>query len=278
MSAGALLAAAALLPARSTAVTPHAEASGGVAGSGLTITVIYDNVPLDESLVPDWGFSALIEPEGGPRILFDTGTSGEILLSNMRVLGIDPDSLDMVVISHAHYDHAGGLADLLASISGSPLLVLCRSFPGQMRQLGMDDGCSLLEAGEEPLELAPGVRSTGEMGGTIREQGLLVGFGQGQHVLLTGCAHPGIVDMAARALEMVGSRGSLDLVMGGFHLRDLDQASAAETAEKLREMGALAVAASHCTGEAAREAFATVYGEACYPGGTGWRIHLPSAD
>jgi len=74
-------------------------------GAIMKVTIIYDNTVYKEDLQPDWGFSALVEVEGTPKILFDTGANGEILLNNMGRLNIDPASIEELFISHAHFDH-----------------------------------------------------------------------------------------------------------------------------------------------------------------------------
>ena len=85
-----------------------------VAGSRTTITILYDYNPgdSDKRLETAWGFSCLVE---GPEktILFDTGGDSATLLRNMRTLGIDPRDMDVIVISHVHGDHVGGLAGFL---------------------------------------------------------------------------------------------------------------------------------------------------------------------
>ena len=82
----------------------------------MKLTTVYDNeVYLEVSatgLTSEWGFSCLIEVSG-ERILFDTGGDGSILLRNMERLGIDPEDLTTIVLSHEHWDHTGGLSDLL---------------------------------------------------------------------------------------------------------------------------------------------------------------------
>jgi 7,8-dihydropterin-6-yl-methyl-4-(beta-D-ribofuranosyl)aminobenzene 5'-phosphate synthase len=79
----------------------------------MRITIIYDNEVGQEGLESDWGFACLVEIEGISPILFDTGSSGRMLLSNMRKLNIDPSGISEVFISHAHLDHVGGLSDFL---------------------------------------------------------------------------------------------------------------------------------------------------------------------
>jgi len=66
----------------------------------MKVTIIYDNEVYKEGLVADWGFSCLVEVKNTPKILFDTGTNGSILLSNMEKLGIEPVSIGEVFISH----------------------------------------------------------------------------------------------------------------------------------------------------------------------------------
>ena len=74
----------------------------------MKVTIIYDNTAFRKDLQSDWGFSALVEGEDIPKILFDTGANGDILLSNMEKLNINPALIDEVFISHAHADHTGG--------------------------------------------------------------------------------------------------------------------------------------------------------------------------
>jgi hypothetical protein len=57
---------------------------------GFTVTVVYDNETLDESLATDWGFAAVVKDSRGAMLLFDTGADGDILERNMRLLNIDP--------------------------------------------------------------------------------------------------------------------------------------------------------------------------------------------
>ena len=78
----------------------------------LKLTIVYDNNPYREGLETRWGFSCLVE--GLERtILFDVGGEGAVLLRNMAKLEIDPNTIDVVILSHIHYDHIGGLSEFL---------------------------------------------------------------------------------------------------------------------------------------------------------------------
>jgi 7,8-dihydropterin-6-yl-methyl-4-(beta-D-ribofuranosyl)aminobenzene 5'-phosphate synthase len=187
--------------------------------------------------------------------LFDTGTNGQILLQNMQVLGIDPASVQVVVISHAHQDHTGGLAAFLA-VSSRPPVYLLASF-----------GNSLFEQtrqATEAIEASPGsmiaedILTTGEISRGIPEQALVIRTRQGL-VVVTGCAHPGIVRIVEQAVALTGE--PVYLVMGGFHLRDSNRAEITHILEEFRRLGVRRVAPSHCTGDLAIRMFAEEYGE-----------------
>ena len=79
----------------------------------MKITIVYDNCTVKAGLKTGWGFSSLIETDDAPPILFDTGADGTALLHNMKQLGIDPARIGAIVISHHHYDHTGGLFNII---------------------------------------------------------------------------------------------------------------------------------------------------------------------
>jgi 7,8-dihydropterin-6-yl-methyl-4-(beta-D-ribofuranosyl)aminobenzene 5'-phosphate synthase len=87
----------------------------------LKLTVLADNCVHEAGLLAEHGLAFLIEA-GGFRILFDTG-QGHVLLHNARRLGCSLENLDAVVLSHGHYDHTGGLADVL-QLPGAPTIYL----------------------------------------------------------------------------------------------------------------------------------------------------------
>jgi 7,8-dihydropterin-6-yl-methyl-4-(beta-D-ribofuranosyl)aminobenzene 5'-phosphate synthase len=82
----------------------------------MNVTCIVDDAVQRSS--PFWGehgLAFLIETEMG-RVLFDTGQSGTVLLHNLELLDVDPATIDGLAISHAHYDHTGGLRALLERV------------------------------------------------------------------------------------------------------------------------------------------------------------------
>lgn len=220
----------------------------------LTITVVYDNVAHDSRLQTDWGFACLVEGLEQP-LLFDTGGKGDILLRNMRALGLDPQAVRTVVLSHAHGDHTGGLAAFLAE-NPDVTVYLPQSFPVNIKDTVRRAGAMLVEV-TGPATIAARAYTTGELGGQIREQALVVETPRGL-VVITGCAHPGIAALVRQAQVEVG--GDVYMALGGFHLRDADAATLATTIAELQGLGVQRIAPSHCTGDAARCAFAEAFG------------------
>lgn len=75
------------------------------------LTVIYDN-NARQNFTGSGGFATLIETKQ-ETLLFDTGWDGLLLLKHMKILNIDPQSINKVIISHQHWDHIGGLPELI---------------------------------------------------------------------------------------------------------------------------------------------------------------------
>ena len=234
----------------------------------ITITTVFDNEVFEEGLTPSWGFSCLIQGLE-KTILFDTGGEGEILLGNMDRLGLDPGTIEVVILSHFHADHTGGLTDLL-NASPCATVYLLETFPDHLKREAVEGGAQLV-AVEEPMQICPGAYSTGQMGTAIPEQGLVLqtskGFG-----LITGCAHTGIVEMIARGQEIL--QGPPYLVMGGFHLYEARRSRIRDIINKFREMNVAMISPCHCTGSDAMEMFRNAYDERYLPNGAGRVITL----
>ncbi len=165
----------------------------------MKITIIYDNTALP-GFQSDWGFSCLVEAYD-KKILFDTGALSEILFFNMERLKIRPESIDEVFISHHHWDHFGGLTDLLE----------CHSVPVYLPPSCVEPSrAQRVIWVEQPLQIHPHIFSTGPLGGI--EQSLVVETEKGL-VIIVGCSHPG-VDVI---LETANQFGKPYALIGGLH-------------------------------------------------------------
>lgn len=230
----------------------------------LVLRDVYDNVPGDTRLASEpWGFAAVVEGPGGTT-LFDCGGDGEVLLSNMLIVGIEPGRIERLFFSHIHGDHTRGMDGFLAANSDVTVYAPA-SFPeefwGRVKAAGAEYVAVL-----EPVDVAEGLKSTGEMGEAIKEQSLIIGSDEGP-VLLTGCAHPGIVEITTRASEVAGE--AMYLVAGGFHLDEASEAEVEGICEELRGLGVRKVAAGHCTGAAQIDWMRKLWGADWYELGCG---------
>jgi 7,8-dihydropterin-6-yl-methyl-4-(beta-D-ribofuranosyl)aminobenzene 5'-phosphate synthase len=218
------------------------------------ITVVYDNETLKEEFTPDWGFSCFIDGTD-KKILFDTGTKGTILLSNMAALGIDPKDIDAVVLSHHHGDHTGGLWELL-KVTGDVVVYAPASFPPDFGKRVVSMGAEYT-AVNGFVEIARDVFLSGELGTVIKEQSLSVKTPEGL-VIITGCAHPGIVHIVETILVQLNE--APHTVFGGFHLLSHAPEDIAGIVRRFRELGVKQAGPCHCSGEDARALFAEEYG------------------
>jgi 7,8-dihydropterin-6-yl-methyl-4-(beta-D-ribofuranosyl)aminobenzene 5'-phosphate synthase len=229
----------------------------------MRITIVYDNHPYDPRLQPDWGFSCVTN-FGETAIVFDTGGDGGILLENMKRLGIDPKKISAVFLSHIHGDHVGGLPAFLRQNSNVTVYVP-GSFPARLKEEIRYSGANLEEV-RQAREVFPGVFTTGELDGGIREQSLALRSPRGL-VVITGCAHPGIVNVVRKAKEIGKDR--LHLVLGGFHLGGATSSTIEEIIEIFLEWGVKKIAPCHCTGDRARKLFEKHFGSSYIPAGVG---------
>ena len=177
----------------------------------MKLTMVYDNEVNKEGLIAGWGFSALIEIENKAQILFDTGADSATLLYNMKEIGIDPKHIGIIVISHAHGDHTGGLSAILQANKDAEIYVPTSFW-------GIIPGRKVVTV-TSPLQISEQVFSTGELKGI--EQSLALKTDKGILVLV-GCSHPGvgnIIDAASRFGRVYG-------IVGGFHgFHDFDRLS-----------------------------------------------------
>ena len=258
-----LLAAIASVP---VAVSPTDAPEKGA----LTVTVLYDNYAAAAGLETDWGFACLVT--GGEKvILFDTGTRGPLLLENMKKLKVDPQLPEIIVISHNHRDHTGGLSSVLERKADVPVYLVASSSDELVQEVREQGGRVILS--REPVEVCKDAFVTGQMGESIREQALVLNTDRGL-IVITGCSHPGIVEMVRRAKEMLHK--DVFLILGGFHLLRHSEAELETVIRQLKELGVRQAGPTHCTGEKAIERFRQAFGGDFVPMGVGKRLEIPA--
>jgi len=234
-----------LLALSCTFLLTAARAAGPV-----EIQILYDNTSTRPDLKADWGFAALVSA-GGHRVLLDTGANAGIFMGNLQAMDVEPASIERLVISHEHADHTGGIDPLLKR---NPKITVHRP-----------------RLGQGPFQVVPGIYSTGALPGPAAEQALVVETPKGL-VVITGCSHPGVVALV-EAAEKQRNTKSVRLLVGGFHLLDMDAGQIKGIIERLRQLNVTQAVATHCSGDLAVKMFREAFGPG--PGaGVGRRIVL----
>jgi 7,8-dihydropterin-6-yl-methyl-4-(beta-D-ribofuranosyl)aminobenzene 5'-phosphate synthase len=218
------------------------------AADPVEIRVIYDNTVASPACEKGWGFAALVR-SGGRALLFDAGADPRIFMRNFDAMKIDASSFDRMLVSHRHGDHTGGIAPLQER--NPKLKVLWPDPP-------------------EAYEILPGFYSTGTLPGPTPEQALAVETPAGL-VIVTGCSHPGVVNLVEAAMKQRKVRG-VRFLIGGFHMLQQSPEQISGTIAALKKLGVERIAATHCTGETAIKMFREAFGAQFEPAGAGKTI------
>jgi 7,8-dihydropterin-6-yl-methyl-4-(beta-D-ribofuranosyl)aminobenzene 5'-phosphate synthase len=218
----------------------------------MKIKIIFDNNVMDDRFRAGWGLSVLVDE----KVLFDTGEDAESLLYNMKEMGVKLDELDAVVISHDHWDHTGGLREVLKRRKGIKVYA-CPGFSEEFKKSVRELGGDLIEPCDF-VEIRRSVYVTGVIRGDyktqpIEEQALAVKTPKGITVV-TGCAHPGVVMIVEKVKEEFAEE-KVYCVFGGFHLKDKRKDEIDAVVRKLEALGVENVGPAHCSGAGAANIF-----------------------
>jgi 7,8-dihydropterin-6-yl-methyl-4-(beta-D-ribofuranosyl)aminobenzene 5'-phosphate synthase len=274
----------------------------------IRITTLSENTASTVCLA-EWGLSMLVEVDG-MKVLFDTG-SGIAAVHNSHILGVDLSAVDQIVLSHGHYDHTGGLLEVLKLAGQKEIIahpdIWARKYGsmegGPKRYVGIPFLREALEVmgssfnlSAEPVKLSANVMTTGEIPMVndyeIIEKYLLVKEGEEFKqdslnddlaliidtefglVVILGCAHHGIVNTLRHVREITGKE-LIYAAIGGTHLVHASKERLEKTAVALKEMGVQYLGVSHCTGFASSAYLAREFGDRFFLNNAGTRLTLP---
>lgn len=218
----------------------------GIAWPGLTLAsndnyfqILYDtSEPAIPGLKPGFGYAVYIHIDG-KRILLDTGTDPDIMAHNLITAGVDVNSLDMVVISHNHHDHAGGLQRILELNPALPVYVP----PGQVFAV------SKVRTIEDNLQITPNLfvirgHSDKPTAGISDDLSIVIRGQSGAYVLST-CSHSGVAQIIDRAGDITGD--DVFYFSGGARLISRPDSDTLAVAETLDQRKVQVISPGHCS-------------------------------
>jgi len=178
----------------------------------------------------------------------------------METLAVDIYSIEAVVVSHDHWDHTGGLWDLLKLRKGLKVYG-CFGFSQNFKDKVKEEG-GLFQESDAFMQITSNIYVTGEIAGRykgnyIAEQGLVIKTKSGL-VVIVGCSHPGIIRIIDKIREKFPNQ-KIEMVFGGFHMIDKDKREIKIIAEELKARGVEKLGPSHCTGYDAQAIFKKEY-------------------
>jgi 7,8-dihydropterin-6-yl-methyl-4-(beta-D-ribofuranosyl)aminobenzene 5'-phosphate synthase len=252
----------------------------------LEAVMLRDNSVARDGLKAGHGLSMLLRTSVG-SIIFDCGDSAETW-ENADTMGVDLTEVCCVALSHGHYDHTNGLPALLQRLGGAMVIGHPAIFEprwadrreGEREYIGppasrgeLEAMGAMFELSADSVAVAPDVITTGEVprvselapesphllverDGRVTEDDFvddlsLTARMEDGNVLLTGCAHAGLVNIVARATELTGRCPVA--VAGGTHLARETEERIALVAEDIHERGVRQIVPMHCSGERGAE-------------------------
>jgi len=273
----------------------------------IKLTIIIDNYVKTAGLIAEHGWSIMIE-NGNEKILFDTGQD-DLLLKNLDHLGFAPDMIDRIFISHGHFDHSGGLFEL-SGLSGKEIELFAhpnifekkykltkrikKKYIGipHSRERYAKNGIKF-KLDKNPLEISKNIYTTGEIKSTVSFEktdknfikkkngfygiddlkddiGMIIETARG-NILITGCAHRGIINIVKQAQRLSGKDEFLAII-GGFHLFNKSEKYIKKVISELKKVKIDRIIPSHCTGIEGYFAIKKEFGKKCEFGYSGKEI------
>ena len=193
----------------------------------------------------------------------------ELLQYNIETLDIDVSNIDCIVISHEHWDHVGGIGVILRQNPDIPVYVP-DDFPYHIMSSIRSLGGNCIETRNATM-ITDNIATTNTLNGPPNEHALMVKTDDGL-ILVTGCSHPGVENLAKNAYEL--TEKSIWLVIGGFHLGNAGIYRLDSICDELEEIGVMKVSATHCTGDNSIDYFRERYGDNYVESGVGFHLEF----
>ncbi|MFA6280919.1 MAG: MBL fold metallo-hydrolase [Candidatus Omnitrophota bacterium] len=221
----------------------------------MRIKILFDKEKVNDSFESGWGISYLVGD-----VLFDTGEKSEYLLHNMKALGVKPEELKKVVISHNHWDHRAGLWGLL-EINNNLQVYGCADFYDEFKDKFKN--CNFVKI-ETFQEIAGDIYTTGPFktshkGTPVLEQALIV-KNKEEISIICACGHMGLIDLINNVKALFCGK-KINLLLGGFHFMETDMRLVQYVVSETKESGVEKIAPAHCTGSEAAQLFKDLYGK-----------------
>jgi len=205
--------------------------------SSFEIKIVFDDICVKPGFLTGFGFSALIYNNlSKTHLLFDTGGKGDILVHNINKFNVQVSEIKKVIISHNHYDHAGGLKEIYQLNHDIEIFVPLQDIKSFTRAYPE----AQVQGISEMIEIDKNIFSSGQFGGKfLTEQSLFLKTEMDSLIILVGCSHPGLEQFILKGKTI----SNIKAVIGGFHgfqkfsfLEGIEFVGACHCTQRIREI------------------------------------------